>query len=125
MTNFDTKNFTDSIALNLKNYFETVEDINKHNLNKIFGDVLSIIKQHIEINAPTIKLTRKQKRLAGKPWLTKGILISIKGALNHNFLNLTIEKKFGSRNVLIPFLNLLLLKSCKRTSSLTSTPKSS
>jgi len=78
MSKFDSKNFTDSVTLNLKNYFETVEDINKHKLNKIFGDVLSIIKQQIEINAPTIKLTRKQKRLARKPWLTKGILTSIK-----------------------------------------------
>jgi len=43
MSKFDSKNFTDSVALNLKNYFETVENINKHNLNKIFGDVLSII----------------------------------------------------------------------------------
>jgi len=48
-----------------------------------------------------------------------------KGALNPNFLNLTIEKNFGFRNVLVPFLNLLLLKSYKRTSPLTSIPKSS
>jgi len=33
----------------------------------------------------------------------------LKGALNPNFLNLTIEKKFGSKNVLVSFLNLLLL----------------
>jgi len=51
----------------------------------------------------------------------------IKGALNLNFLNLTInkEKNFGSRNVLVPFVNLLLLKSYKGTSPLTSIPKSS
>jgi len=43
---------------------------------------------------------------------------NLKGALNPNFLNLTmsIEKDFGFRNVLVPFLNLLLLKSCTRTS---------
>jgi len=51
---------------------------------------------------------------------------SLKEALNPNFLNLTVnrEKYFSSRNVLIPLLNLLLLKSCKRTLPLTSIPKS-
>jgi len=50
----------------------------------------------------------------------------IKGELNLNFLKLAINREnCGSRNVLIPFLNLLLLKSCKRTLPLTSIPKSS
>jgi len=36
----------------------------------------------------------------------------LKFALNPNFLNLTINKNFGSyRNFLVPFLNLFLLKS--------------
>jgi len=40
----------------------------------------------------------------------------LKGALNPNFLNLTVNReKFGSRNVLATSLNLLLLKSCKNT----------
>jgi len=43
--------------------------------------------------------------------------LSFKEVLNPNFLNLTINsEKFGSRNVLVSFLNLILLKSCKRTS---------
>jgi len=42
--------------------------------------------------------------------------IELKGALNPNFLNLTINKeKFCSRNDLVSFLNLLELKSCKST----------
>jgi len=49
----------------------------------------------------------------------------LKGALNPNFLNLTNGEKFGSRNVLDPFLKLLLLKSYTMTSPLTSIPKSS
>jgi len=36
-----------------------------------------------------------------------------------------MEKNFGSKNVLVTFLNLLLLKSYKSTSPLTSIPKSS
>jgi len=51
--------------------------------------------------------------------------LQIKGALNPNFLNLTINReKICSRYVLVSFLNLILLKSCKRTSPLTSIPKS-
>jgi len=34
-------------------------------------------------------------------------------------------KKIGFRNILVPFLNLLLLKCCKSTLTLTSIPKSS
>jgi len=47
----------------------------------------------------------------------------VKGALNPYFLNLTINReKFGPGNVLVQFLNLLLLKSCKSTLPLTSIP---
>jgi len=50
------------------------------------------------------------------PLVQEGML---KGALNPNFLNFSIvEKNFGSRNVLVTFLNLLLLRSCKSTFTL-------
>jgi len=52
------------------------------------------------------------------------LLQGLKGVLKPNFINLTINSEnFGSRNVLVPFLNLLLLKSCKSTLPLTSIPK--
>jgi len=59
----------------------------------------------------------KQRLLFWSPKLSL-CKYGIKGALNPIFLNLTInrEKFWLHRNVLVPFLNLLLLKSCKRTS---------
>jgi len=39
--------------------------------------------------------------------LKKGFYFDIKGALNPNFIKLTKEKNFGSRNVLVAFPNLL------------------
>jgi len=50
-----------------------------------------------------------------------------KGALNPKFLKFVYKqrKNFGSRNVLVPVLNLLLLKSCKSISPLKFIPKSS
>jgi len=62
--------------------------------------------------------TYKGLRQKVKPLISFGTLSTIlvlKGALNPNFVNLTINReKFCSRNVLVLFLNLLLLKSCKR-----------
>jgi len=84
------------------------------------------------------KLTSQNFSILGHPlnqyfWKANAIAMHInnkfnciKGALNRNFLNFTkIEKNFGSRNVLVSFLNLLLLKSYERTSPFTSIPKSS
>jgi len=36
----------------------------------------------IDKHAPTVKASRKQKRILQNPWLTKGLLVSIKQKLH-------------------------------------------
>ena len=47
-------------------------------INRMFEDFYSLITTTIENHAPLKKLTRKQTRLRNKPWITKGLLKSIK-----------------------------------------------
>ena len=46
-------------------------------MNKLVQAVHSIIEMH----TPLKKRTRKQKRLQQKPWITKGLLVSLKNKL--------------------------------------------
>ena len=52
--------------------------IDENNFDELFNNFHSIITQTIDKHAPLKKLTRKQQRLQRRPWITKGILISIK-----------------------------------------------
>ena len=52
--------------------------MNAENLNAVFDQLYSLVTETINHHAPLRKLSRKQKRLSMKPWITKGLLISIK-----------------------------------------------
>ena len=47
-------------------------------VNKIFQNLTSSFKNVLNKHAPLQKLSRKEKRLSEKPWISKGILKSIK-----------------------------------------------
>ena len=52
--------------------------ITESNINDIFDSFYFLLTSTIIAHAPLKKLTDKQKRLKNKPWITKGLLISIK-----------------------------------------------
>ena len=52
--------------------------ISENNVDDIFNEFYLCITSTIDTHAPLKKLSRKQKRLRSKPWITKGLLISIK-----------------------------------------------
>jgi len=54
----------------LDNYFVSLYSINENNFNKICENVFHILKSEIDNYAPKTKLTRKQKKLFQKPWVT-------------------------------------------------------
>ena len=54
------------------------QNISKNNIEYFFSEFHSLITSTIVDYAPLRNLTRKQKRLRSKPWLTKGLLTSIK-----------------------------------------------
>ena len=55
-----------------------VDTLTENNVNDIFNEFYSLLTSTINIHAPLKKLSCKQKRLINKPWVTKGLLISIK-----------------------------------------------
>ena len=65
---------------------------------------MEVIKITINRHAPLRKLTRRQKRINKKPWITNGILISIKKKqklhrthfLSSNPINRIIHKKYSN-----------------------------
>ena len=52
--------------------------MNRDNFNKTFDQFVNLIAKIIDKHASLQRLSRKQKKLASKPWVTKGILISIR-----------------------------------------------
>ena len=47
-------------------------------LDQHFNHLVSAMSEVIEKHAPLQTASRKQKRMQNKPWLTKGLLVSIK-----------------------------------------------
>ena len=70
--------FCEDLASNLSIYFEKLPALNTGNHNTIFDGFSQTILSTIDIHAPKKKLSRRQERLQNKPWLTKGILMSIR-----------------------------------------------
>ena len=70
--------------------------INANNFNFIFDDFIKRVRLIINFYAPLRQISRRQKRLRSKPWLTKGLLVSIKykQKLYHShFLSNDVDKK--------------------------------
>ena len=57
-------------------------------LDNSFNQLVECRHNVIEKHAPLQKVSRRQKRILQKPWLTKGLLISIKNKqkMHRNFL---------------------------------------
>ena len=62
---------------NLSIYFEKLSPLNTDNYYKIFDGSSQTILSTIIIHAPKKELSHREQRLQNKPWLTKGILVSI------------------------------------------------
>jgi len=76
MTNFNLDAFLDVLNDRLNNEFENISAYT--NANELFNNFVVIFQEVINNFAPMRKATRKEKKLRLKPWLTKGILQSIK-----------------------------------------------
>ena len=59
-------------------FFPQMSNITKSNINDVFDEFLSLITKTISNHAPLKKLSRKQKQLKCNPWMTKGLITSIK-----------------------------------------------
>ena len=70
--------------------------INANNFNFIFDNFIKRVRLIIDFYAPLRQISRRQKRLRAKPWLTKGLLVSIKykqKLYRSHFLSNDVDKK--------------------------------
>ena len=93
---FSADAFGKDLYSNLTNSFSDQPALTTDNLNDLFHLFTSVILRTIDKHAPLKPLSRRKKRLFGKPWITKGILTSIKkrrAIFKSHFLKGDTEKK--------------------------------
>ena len=84
----------------------------ENNFEETFCGFIQCLKIAIDNHAPLVKLSRRQKRLQTKPWITKGILNLIKTKQNlhksHYLSNISTNQSFCKRytNILTRVKNL-------------------
>ena len=75
---FSAYDFNPDLQVRLDDLFTANYTTNQINVEDLFNRFHSLIIQIIDTHAPVVKYSRKQKRLHQKPWITKGLLVSIK-----------------------------------------------
>ena len=96
LLNFNAENFCEDLHKSKLNFFPQDNAINPNNLNMIFNSFINIVKTAIDNYAPLKKLSRRQCKLKLKPWITRGLLISIKHKQKlylFHFINGNTEKR--------------------------------
>ena len=73
-----TRKLCSRACLKVESVFSHLPEVLLTNFDAIFEEFYHIIKTTTNTHAPLKLLSRKQKRLNSKPWIAKGILISIK-----------------------------------------------
>ena len=101
MKQFDSTKFRQDLQISLENFVNDMPELNLLNFNDAFQLFLNTL--HIEINAhaPIKRCTRRQKRLQCKPWISKGLYVSIRNKQklykSHYLKGSINEKKFYKR----------------------------
>ena len=101
---FNFENFNNDLKLSLDKQLSGSPKLDENNFDQVFSNFMEVIKITINRHAPLRKLTRRQKRLNKKPWITNRILISIKKKqklyrthfLSSNSINRIIYKKYSN-----------------------------
>ena len=75
---FTSDDFCNHLNTEINSFFLTITYIDGNNFNDIFNQFLQLLTNAITLHAPMRKLTRKQQKLINKPWISRGILKSIK-----------------------------------------------
>ena len=77
-TKFKWEKFCESLHNHVSSFFSNKRAIISENFNSVFSEFVKIINNAINEHALLIKIFRAQQRLKLKPWITHGILKSIK-----------------------------------------------
>ena len=65
--------FSDELDQKLRNLVATKFPLNRNIFDDVFDQFVNIIEKTIDKHAPLEHISRKQRKLARKPWITKGI----------------------------------------------------
>ena len=76
--NFTPEQFREDLLANMQIFYNQFQNISENNIENQYTELHSLITATIDKHAPLRNVTTKQKRLLNKPWLTKGLLMSIK-----------------------------------------------
>ena len=77
-TKFCSESFCKELQTDLDNYFSHRPTLSNENFNKLFNNFVHIISHSIDTHAPLRPILRRMRKLLQKPWITKGLLTSIK-----------------------------------------------
>ena len=89
------------MLLHLRNF-----PFQRDKFNDVFEIFVTAISDTIEKHAPLTRLSRKQARLAKKPWITKGIFISVKRK-NSMFCSHFINGNVNEKRLFLKYTNIL------------------
>ena len=78
MKKFNSEKFEDDVFKTLSPFYNCSKHLTTDNFNSLFANFISNYKTVIDKHAPMKKLSQKQTKLLSKPWITKGILVSIR-----------------------------------------------
>ena len=76
--NFNSETFVSDLSKNRDHFNFSAAFSDIHELSAAFDNFIEIIKSTINAHAPLKIASRRQSKLISKPWLTKGIQISIR-----------------------------------------------
>ena len=75
---FNSDSFNKNLQKRINSFMTKILTISENNDDDIFNEFYLLITSTIDTHAHLKKLSRKQRRLRSKPWITKGLLILIK-----------------------------------------------
>ena len=75
---FNSEEFCRQLESNLQAFNPQIYSATPDNFNQLIAEFVALIENTTEIHEPLKKLSRKQQKLQSKPWITKGILISVR-----------------------------------------------
>ena len=75
---FDSDAFNEDTQITLNNLVNKQQTLNVANFNTKFDSFVNSVKSQIDRHALLKKLSRRQRQLKSKPWITKCLCTSIK-----------------------------------------------
>ena len=78
MKNFDADEFQNDVQNSLDYVLKDIQELNNSNRESIFSDVVKVFNDCIDMHAPLKKASHRRCKLIKKPWITKGIFVSIR-----------------------------------------------